>query len=173
MANIKTALGGASAITITLASLGNLAGRESTLVDNTSNLFLDAELSISITMGAAAPTGNAHALLSSTVDGTLISSPATGADAALTPAQIDMLGAMKPGDVLPGTGLIYLGKLNTLGLAAAAVLTENFPSLAAILPGGNIPPKWGVVIVNCTGQALDATAGNHKVQYDGVYATSV
>src|SRR4051794_34831478 len=55
MASIKTAYASSAALTITLASLASdtnlLAGRESTLVDNTSNLYLDYLLGGKITTG--------------------------------------------------------------------------------------------------------------------------
>jgi hypothetical protein len=173
MANIKTSYAAAAAITITLASLANNTGRESTVVDNSSNDYLDAELNLDIKMGAAAPIGEVYVLLSSTIDGTKFSAPATGADAALTPAMIAFLDQMMPGQKLPGTGLIFIGKMFCRGLAAAATVNDNFGGSIAAIYGGNLPVKWGIVVVNCTGQALDATEGNHTKQYVGVFNTSI
>lgn len=172
MANIKTSYATATAITLTLASLANNTGRESTAVDNSSNLYLDAELYLAIKQGAAAPTGHIYVLLSHTVDGSDYSSPATGSDAALTPAMIAFLDQMTPGQQLPGTELIFIGKISCQNQAAAATTKWNFGSIASVY-GGNLPVKWGIVVVNCTGQALDATEGNHTKQYVGVFNTSI
>ena len=38
--------------------------------------------------------------------------------------------------------------------------------------GGVMPAKWGFVLVNYTGQALDSTEGNMLKTYNGIYYTN-
>ena len=37
--------------------------------------------------------------------------------------------------------------------------------------GGTLPRKWGFVLRNYTGQALDSTEGNHQKTYSGITYT--
>lgn len=171
MANIKEALGSLTAITITLASLGSFAAREATLVDNTTNLYLDAILSGKIRMGAAASAGDVYVLLNAN-DTSINLTPATGSDAAITVTQIDKFGGLQMGQKVPGTELIFLGVIPAASFAAAGDVKFLFGSIAAAF-GGNLPPKWAPIFVNCTGQALDSTGGNFVIDYTGVFATSV
>lgn len=174
MANIKEALAGTTSLTITLASLASYASRQSTAVDNTTNLYLDYQVSGKITMGAGVATGDVILLLYGS-DGTYTSYPAGLSDAAITVPGIDRLGGLTMGQTIPGTNLIYYQRINCLGLAASTAVSFAFTGIANAfaLLGGNTPPKWGVVVVNCTGQALDATGGNHVINQTGVYATNV
>ena len=161
MATQTLLYGSVTAFTLTGASLAANACREGTIVANSSNLFIDMELSGSITLGAAASTGDAYILLSSS-DGTTISSPASGADAGIV---ITGLGAFLPsletlqiGMTVPTTDLVFLMKLSCRGLAAGAVVKFNNIYVAQAF-GGNIPiGGWAPVLVNCTGQALSASA---------------
>jgi len=173
MANIKEALAGVSAVTITLASLGNYASRQSTAVVNTVNLYLDYEVTGKITTGSGVSAGDVYLLLYGS-DGTYTSYPAGLSDAAITVPQIDKLGGLTMGQTCPGTNLIYYQRINTTGLAAGTAASFAFTGIANAfaLLGGNIPPQWGLVVVNCSGQALDSTGGNHVINQNGVYATN-
>lgn len=44
-------------------------------------------------------------------------------------------------------------------------------SVAAVF-GGVLPRKWGFVLQNFTGQALDSTEGNHQKTYTGITYTN-
>lgn len=171
MANIKASLATLTAITLTGASMPAYAGREGTLVDNTTNLYLDAELSGNITMGAGVSVGDIYVLLSAS-DGTNISTPATGSDAAVGIAVIPfgLLGGLQMGQRVPTTGLIFLGTIGCAGSASGALIKYFFGSVAAAF-GGNLPLKWAPVLVNGTGLVLSATAS--VTNYTGVFATSV
>lgn len=174
MANIKEAFGGVSAITITLGSLASYAARQSTSVTNTVNLYLDYEVSGVLKTGASASTGDCYVLLYGS-DGTYTSYPAGLSDGAITVPQIDKLGGLVMGQICPGTNLIYYQRINMSGIAAATSVQFAFTGIANAfaLLGGNIPPQWGIVIVNCTGEALDSTNGNHVINQNGVYATNI
>jgi hypothetical protein len=162
VANIKTAYGtDAQAITCTLGSLANsaTAGRESLAVDNTTNLWLDALVFLTIKLQAGTPANDkgVYVYVAGTVDAATPSWPdaITGTDANIT----------------------FNAPLNirTLGFIAAPTSAGTFkggPWSVAAAFGGSLPEKWSIAVRNYTGIALDATEGNHKKVYQGVYATS-
>jgi hypothetical protein len=161
MPSTKLAFAGstATAITCTLASLASAAARESNWVDNTSNLFLDALVQVKVKTSASALGSDkaVYIYAAAIIDPTTPVYPdaCTGADGGITlnsPTQLPLLGVIWT----PSTSTSYV-------LA---------PKSLAYLFGGTLPQKWGLVIVNSTGQALDATAGNFLVAYQGVYATT-
>jgi hypothetical protein len=161
MASVKTAYGASgNALTITLASLADssTAGRQSTSVSNTTDLWLDVLISAKITTqnsGSIASPSAAFVYAYGSVDGgSEWPDAVTGTDAAITlnnPTQLKLLGA------------IYAAAINTT--------YKGGPWSLAALFGGRMPEKWGVVVVNDTGTALSATAGDHSVEWQGVYAT--
>jgi hypothetical protein len=172
MATAKEALTVPTAITLTATSLADMAARESTLVDNTTNLYLDAIISGFIYSGAAVPTGDCYLLLSSS-DGTTPSYPATGVDASIiVPRNVwTALNMLSYGDKAPGTELIFLTRLRTRGMPAAAKFGfGNIAISQAFSLGGlGLPPFWGVVLLNAQGQAFDGTAGHTVLNYSGVF----
>lgn len=161
MADVKTAYGtNGQALTITLASLADAssAGRESTVVSNGTNLFLDVLISAKIktqNSGSIAAPSAAFLYAYATSDGgTTYPDTVTGTDAAITlnsPTQLKLLGA------------IYAAAINTQ--------YKGGPWSLAALYGGKMPNSWGIVVVNDTGTALSATGSDHGVWYQGVYAT--
>lgn len=173
MANIKAALGGTTVITCVLTSVGSYASRESTVVDNTTNLYTDAQVLCQIQMSAI-PNGDIWVTLDSGVTGTF-AYPATGADAAITIPQMDKFAGEVQGQQHAGTDLLVVGKITCpSSLTATGTVIANLGSMAQVYSGGNqLPPKWGPVFSNCTGSALGATVGNHIIWYDGNFFTSV
>lgn len=157
MATIKDSYAAASAITITLGSLANSTagvGRQGTLVDNTTNLYIGAEISVNIKMGTS-PTNNSLVyvyLVRSNNDSTAIIDDGAGTtDAGLTVINAPLLGV-----------------LNTGGAAATGQnLKANFDTRFL----GALGPKWTVAIVNSSGVALDSTNGNHVVSFVGITQT--
>lgn len=158
-ANLLQAYGTSNqALTITLASLASTGVREGTAIDNTSNLFLDVSVYVKIKTNAAgtAATGAVNVFTYASVDGgTSYSGGATGSDAAYTGSRDQ---------------LIFLGSLPAV--ANATTYSAIF-KLSRGYGYGGIPAKWGIVIENLSGAALDSTGGNHAVLYQGVYAQSV
>jgi hypothetical protein len=161
MADIKTAYGTAgTVITITLTSLADssTAGRESLVIDNDSDRFLDV-----LIQGKVKPQNSGSIVAPSTAfvyayasadGGSDYPDTVTGADAAITlnnPTQLKLLGA------------IY----------AAAINTEysGGPWSLASLYGGRMPEMWGIVVVNDMGTALSATSTDHVFEYQGIYAS--
>lgn len=171
MADIKTKYPAASsvAITITLAGLasdGNLlVGRASGAVDNTTNQDLDHLVSGIITTGTS-PTVNtsvevwAWAPYKTTGGAPTYPDAITGADAAKT---------------ISSNGV----KNSALRLVAAftvdATSNRAYPfapvSIASLF--GAMPKFWGLFVTHSTGVALNATAGNHDIQYERIQAQTV
>lgn len=162
MANIKEEFSSdAQAITITLASLASAAARESATIDNATNKYLDALVEAKVKTNATAPASDkaVYVYVWGSVDYTATATypdRVTGADAGITP-----------------DSPTQLRLLNVIYCPAAATSYQMEPSSVAAAFGGVLPAKWGIVVVNATGNALDATAGNFEAQYQGIYATSV
>jgi hypothetical protein len=159
-ADIKAKYGTSNqTITLTLASLANSSSRASTVVDNSSNLFLDALVSLNIKTGASgtASTGYVSVYAYGTSDGgTNYTEGATGSDAAIT--------------LVSPTNLVLIGLINCV---ANATTYKSGPMSVARAFGGVLPEKWGLVVTNSTGGALDSTESNHLKIYQGVLAQSV
>jgi len=145
-------------ITVTLASLASsaTAGRESTVIDNSSNLYRDAIVTVKVKLQSGT-IGNDKAVIVyayGTVDGgTTYTGNATGSDAAYT---MDDPTVLVPIGVIPTPtqSLTYTG---TFRVAHAF--------------GGVLPEKWGLFIRNYSGIALSATGSDHAVKYQGVYGS--
>ena len=158
MAVIKDSFAANSAMTITLASLANSTagvGRQSTLVDNTSNLYSSAQIAIKVTVGTT-PTANSLIyvyLIRSDNSGTPIADDGAGAsDAGLTVINAPLLGTI---------------------LCSAATSNAAYYGVFDTKSLGSLGPKWGIALVNATGVALHVTAGNHVVEFNGITQTVV
>ena len=137
-----------TALTITLASLASSTaglGRQSTIVDNTTNRNQDILLYVKITQGTS-PTGSRGVyiyLIRDDNNGTNHRTDGAGAsDAGLTVVNAELIGALR-NIASPSTGDVLYGEF----------LVRR--------PG----PKWGVAIVHDTAVNLDGTGGNHWVRY--------
>lgn len=145
--------------TITLASLANGSARQSTAIDNSSNKYLDASLQLRIKLATGTPSGAASIIIwfYGSEDGTNYGDNATGSDAAITlTTPTNLRGPF------------------TLACPSAGGLTWNavIGSVASYF-GGVLPRKWGVVVQNSSGLALDSTEGNHTKTYTGITLSSV
>ena len=160
-----------NAITITLASLATsatfVAGRESTVVDNTSNNFIDAIVSGQVTVGTSPTTAKqivvyVYAPLkvaSGTFTYPLATTTAlTASDAAAT-FEIDQLNQLR-----------FAAAANVIATSDRAYSFAPF-SVAALF-GGVLPLKWGLYVAHNTAVNLNATAGNHWFHYTGIKYTS-
>lgn len=158
MASAKTEYGTASTFTCTLASLASAAVRQSTVVDNSSDKFLDVLVQMVVKNHASsAPTGDKAVYIyayATADDGTTYGDTATGTDGGITlddPTQLKLIGVLR--------------------FTAAAQTKESDPMSVAAAYNGVLPKKWGIVVKNATGFALDTTEGSHKKLYQGVYAS--
>ena len=142
-------------ITITANSLANAAARQGTAVDNTTNLYLDAL--VGVTLSTASGTLGANPVVEVWAYASTDSTPhytdgATGSDAAFTMPSVP--------------NMVLLGVVN---IAASATATYSRPfSIASAF--GSMPDHWGVVLNNKTGLALGAS-GN-SAQYAGIQTQS-
>lgn len=154
-------------LTITLASLASsstlVAGRESTVVDNTSNKYVDVIVTGQITTGTTPTASKTIAvyvytpidLNSSTYVYPKAGSTAlTGSDAAATFDVEQRSGALK------------------FASAASTNSTSDRPysfafSIAQLF-GGIVPLKWGLWVVHDTGVNLNSTGTNHWFTYTGI-----
>jgi hypothetical protein len=162
MADVKTGYGASGqALTITLASLADsaTAGRESLVVSNATDAYLDVLITCRVkpqNSGSIAAPSAAFVWAYASVDGASeFPDTVTGADAAITmnsPINLKLLGA------------VYAAAINTT--------YKGGPWSLAALYGGRMPERWGVVVQNDMGTALSATGGDHAVEWQGIYATA-
>ncbi|SRR6266446_7455493 len=163
---IKTQYGTeAQGITITLASLAASTvgvGRESTAVSNITDVYLDVLVTIRIKTGASTPTSDKKVYIY-----------AYGTVDSATPIWPDIVTGTDAGITLNNAGVT---QLKLIGVIEATVSTTTYttnPMSIAQAFGGILPEKWGIVIINSTGQTFDATEGNFKKIFQGIYAQSV
>ena len=155
MADLLQKFASAVNITATLKSLANNAARECVAVDNGTNLYLDAMLTLAIKLAAGSPSNDKGVnVYFYSGDGTNYHDNATGADAAVT---------MRSPTNLFGPFVI---STPTGGVSYSVVI----PSVASFF-GGIFPKKWGVVIENKSGLAFDSDEDVHKKSYIGVNET--
>jgi hypothetical protein len=144
-------------VTITLDNLGSSAtdGRESTAVDNTSDLYARVWLHVQVKTNAAALANDKCCYIYAYPIG-VNSTPAdvypdgiTGSDAALA--------------AIHDKHLMYLGAIDCP--TSSTIYKKSFPVHLSF--GGVMPRKWGIVVRNYTGQALDNAGGQNLVSYYG------
>lgn len=147
MAVVKDTFAAPAAFTLTLASLANSAvgvGRQSTLVDNTTNLYTSALISLNIKVGTS-PTANSLIyvyLIRSNNDGTQIADDNAGAsDAGITIVNAPLLGTI---------------------VCSATTSDANYRKLFDTKFLGSLGPEWGIAVVNNTGVALNAAEGAYS-----------
>jgi len=159
----KPLYGTATAMTITLASLGSsgVSGRQSTTIDNTSDLADDSHVFVKATTGTSPTGGNAISIYAfGSTDGTLYSGGLGASDATVSPSPTPING-----------GLQLLATFTVVSASNTAY--SGGPYSIANAFGGTMPRKWGIFIVQNTGAALNATAGNHSVVYTPVQYQNV
>jgi hypothetical protein len=143
-------------MTCTLTSLASGSARQATAVDNSTNLYVDILIRVS-SKAAAAATGtlDIYAVGALETTSSVYTDGATGTDAVFTAANV--LNARLLGNVvMNGTTAVVGGPYS---------LSRCFD--------GNIPVKWSLIVVNNSGAALSATASDHVLAYQGVFATAV
>lgn len=158
MATIKSQYGASNqAIACTFTSLANNGQRQSTKVDNTSDLFLDALVQVKVKSGASgvSTTGCVNIYAYGTADsGSDYSDGASGSDAAIT--------------LTNPPNMRLIGVVNVVANSTTYV-SPPFSVAAAF--GGVLPDHWGIVVENLSGAALDGTVGS--AWYQGVYNQAV
>jgi hypothetical protein len=157
MTTLTPVYGSVATLTFGLASLANdstnyLAGRESAAADNTSDLADDCMVGGKITTGTSPTAGRQIEVWAiGSYDGTSFSGNATGADANLTLTA-------------PTKALLKLLQIIPTDATSNHLYTWGPFSVAQAF-GGTMPRKWSIFVVQGTGVALNATAGNHELKY--------
>lgn len=161
MTTVKELLPNEQAITITLNSLASstTAGRESTAVDNSTDLYLDALVTLAIgwASASAAASGKLVTIFAhGSTDGSTYSEALTGSDAAYTirGAAGALIPTFRPiGFIVPdATTVTTVKRYGPWNVAAAF--------------GGVMPRKWGLVVQNDTNVAFAAAACT--AQFEGI-----
>jgi hypothetical protein len=145
------AYGTAQAVTITLAALANstTAGQEGTAIDNSTTRAIDWLVGGKITTGSTVTANNPIEIWwYGYYDTSKIAGGGTGSNAALTPV---VKGLLRPMLIIPVT--------------ATANQTYAFGpfSINAIFGLPCPPIKFSPWVLNSSGGALHATAGNHEI----------
>jgi hypothetical protein len=157
-ATIKSAYGANNqAIVCTFTSLANAGQKQSTAIDNTSDLFLDAlvQVKVKTNAGGTSATGMVVIYAYGTADG--------GTDYG-----DGVVGTDGPVTLTVPPNLRVLGVINAV--VDATTYVSNPMSVAACF-GGKLPDHWGIVVENTSGAALDASVGS--AWYQGVQASIV
>jgi hypothetical protein len=163
MANIKEEFGSSTSITITsLNSLASAqyAGCQSSAVDNTSNKYFDALVTVTVAVGAGTIANDkcAYVYAYGSEDGTTYVLDGTA-------------------DLIDGSdGTVTIGNPSNaklIGIVAIPTQSYTYRGVFSVAHafGGVLPRKWGIIVVNYSGIAT-AAAGN-SASYTGIYYTSV
>lgn len=159
----KPLYGTATTVTCTLASLASdttlIAGRQSAVADNTTDLAIDCLVGGKITTGTGPTAGRQiEVWCFGSFDGSVYSAGAGTADANFSP-----------------TGEKTLMKLLTI-IPTDSTANHGYewgPFSVAAAFGGTMPPKWGIFVVHNTGAALNSTGANHYIKYTPVQYQAV
>lgn len=156
----KIAFGSNTSITITLNSLGSTSSRQSAAVDNTTNLYLDALVTVTLVAGTVGSPNIAYIYVAGSIDGTTWpgegsgnNDGVTGSDAAITlesPTNLRLLGVVN----MPTSSKTYVSS----------------PMSVAQAFGGTMPEKWSIIVNNQSGAALGGSS--NAASYTGCYSTN-
>ena len=164
MAVLKLTYASSAAITNAIESLGTssskVAGYESDVLDNTTNVYLDYLISGKITTGTT-PTVN------KTIEVWAIGI----LDDSTWP---DVFDGTTSAETIVRDALFAYGRLlTTIVVTATSDVGYSFgPVSLASLFGGVVPKKTVFFVTHDTAVNLNSTAGNQKLWATGVYATS-
>lgn len=162
MADIKNAYAASAALTITLNALASdtnlLAGRESTVVDNTSNKYLDYLLAGAISTGTSPTTAREiRVYVYAMLDDSNYPDVFDGTDSAETVTNAGIRDSC-------------LKLAAVISTVATSDLAYPFgPVSVRSLFGGTLPPKWGVFVTHNTAVNLRSSA--NAIYATGVYET--
>lgn len=166
MPTINPSYAASATITCGVAALGTsstfVAGRESTVVDNTTTKYADALLSGRITVGTT-PTANTLVLV-------YVFAPLDDA-----PTYPDVMDGTDSAETITsvgeGQGFLKLAAVINVDSATSDRAYDFGPVSVAQLFGGVLPPRWSIFVAHNTGVNLNATAGNHFFKFQGITYT--
>jgi hypothetical protein len=151
-ADIITEVDAFASFTITLASLANGSARQATIVDNTLLKRPAANIAYLIKSGGTGPTAGAIYEIflerredtTTAAGNTCVADDAAGiADAAITIENSQLIGA----------------------LVVTNTANKNFYAIFTTANLGVLGPAWLTSVRNSSGQALNATEGDHRKRY--------
>lgn len=166
----RLALGASTGFAITLDSLATLTARASAVVDNTTNLYVDAHVSVKFTMAAGTLTG--------TNEDHYVAIYVYGSEDGTT---YGPFGGPSAREAIDGTDRVVsinststfftmrIGMVNVL-LGSGGLAYTSGPLGVAQACGGIMPRRWGIVVHNKTGLAFAATG--HSASYSGIGSTT-
>lgn len=136
-----------------------VAGVESSVVDNTTNKYVDALVAGVWTSGTT-PTANTSVQI-------FAFAPRDG-----TPTYPDVMDGTSSAETVTSVG-VGLGYLKPLGSISVDSNTSNRaydfgPVSVAQAFGGVLPERWSLFITHNTGVNSNSTAGNHVWKYQGI-----
>lgn len=150
MATVRDTFSSTTAFTITLASLASSTtgvGRQSTLIDNTTTRYSSAHIAVRFTVGTTPTANTLIYVYLIRGDGTINDDNAGATDAGITIVNAPLLGTI---------------------LCPATTSDTAYREVFDTKPLGSLGKTFGVAIVNSTGVAANATAGNFLVDYVGI-----
>ena len=161
MATATPSYASPATVTITVTSLADGAYRASTVVDNSTNKYIDAYVGGKIQIGAVAADGTIAIYAYGTYDGTEYTAGLPGSDGTVT------------WGTTGSTGVDGYLNLPLLGVVNVDTTDDDDdvrwgPFSVASAFGDCLPQKWGIVIKNATGTALHATGTNNECQFTGI-----
>ena len=165
MADIKLAYAASANQTVTnLAGLASsatwVAGWESGLIDNTTNLYLDYRVTAKITVESAGlAAGEVRMYFVGMLDDSTWPDVFDGTESAETITDTEIRDA-----------ICLLGAMTITDTTASRVYYLDCPSVAAVF-GGNLPAKFVIFITQSTGTTLETTG--QQVTVKGFYSTAV
>lgn len=162
-ADVKLALAAATAMTITalnsnVSSATNIWGSAKVL--NTSNLYLDAWLTVKLSFPNTAPASSKAVFVYGygSLDDTTFTQPFTGSEGDFTVPDFTA-------NPLP------FNRIGSIPYNTADDTIIGPPWLISSAFGGVLPPVWGVALINHTGATLDGS-GN-EVMYRPLFVTVI
>lgn len=163
-ASVKEAFGTATTFTKTNANLASsaTAGWQSNAIDNSSNLYLDALVTIELAAVNTAPANSkaiflfAFGLLNTAASAYTSTGSATpsGSEGTLTFPDIT-------------TSAVIMPLLGVVPYPTQNIANNGGPFSVARCFGGRLPDKWGVAMVNHSGMTLSVT----NIYYQELYYT--
>ncbi len=166
----KEAFDASTQIACTTTSLGIGSTRGSASVDNTTNLYPEAHVTVTVTLASGTPTATGsfvYVYAYGSEDGTnfgTINSATAG-----TPGTDGAFGALT---VSPNVlQVAVLAAVTTTSAGERTYRSQPIPIAQAF--GGSLPRKWGILIENQTGVVFSTstTTTAQNVSYSGVYGT--
>lgn len=165
-ADIKIAYAADGQFTITLASLATsstwVAGREALAVSNTTNKYLDYDITGKVTTGTS-PTANTEIRLYGIRPINDTPTWPGGFDGT------DSAGAPVNTNVLASLPLLWSTTVSSVSDITYPIIS----SLSIAQLWGLVPDNFSVYVTHNTAVNFNSTGSNHEISYRGVYATSI